>query len=105
MRSAEIFGYNRRAGAGEFVGLFNNTEREVEFKHHFRRQYGEALREGGPPKVLFKFGTWHMYRGRSPGSAFTIGNHAHEVAIFGGKDAYGILVLPGRQSGLSSRSG
>jgi hypothetical protein len=95
VRSAEIFGYDRRAGQGEFVGLFNNTEREVEFKFHFRRQYGEAMKQGGPPKVLFKFGSWHMYRGRSPGTAFTIANHVHELAIFNGKDAYGILILPG----------
>jgi hypothetical protein len=46
--------------------------------------------------VLFKFGSWHMYRGRSPGAAFTIANHVHELAIFNGKDAYGILVLPGQ---------
>ena len=96
VRSAEIFGYDRRAGAGEFVGVFNNTERETEFKHHFRRQYGEALRASGPPKVLFKFGSWHMYRGRSPGNAFTIANHVHELAIFNGKDAYGMLILPGQ---------
>ena len=96
VRSAEIFGYDRRAGQGEFVGLFNNTEREVEFKAHFRRQYAEAIKQGAPPKVLFKFGSWHMYRGRSPGSAFTIANHVHELAVFNGKDAYGILVLPGQ---------
>lgn len=96
VRSAEIFGYDRRAGEGEFVGLFNNTEREVEFKRHFRRDYAEALKQGGPPKVLFKFGSWHMYRGRSPGTAFTIANHVHELAIFNGNSAYGILVLPGQ---------
>ena len=96
LRSAEIFGYDRRAGQGEFVGLFNNTEREAEFKFHFRRLYGEAMQQGGPPKVLFKFGSWHMYRGRSPGTAFTIANHVHELAIFNGRDAYGILVLPGQ---------
>ena len=98
VRSAEIFGYDRRAGTGELVGLFNNPEREVEFKFHFRRQYAEALKQGGEPKILFKFGSWHMYRGRSPGTAFTIANHAHEVAIFNGKDAYGIMVLPGQTS-------
>lgn len=98
VRSAEIFGYDRRAGEGEFVGLFNNTEREAEFKFHFRRRYDEAVKQGGAPKVLFKFGSWHMYRGRSPGSAFTIANHVHELAIFNGRDAYGILVLPGEMT-------
>ena len=45
--------------------------------------------------MLFKFGSWHMYHGRSPGGAFTIGNFAHELAISGGLDAYGVLLLPG----------
>ena len=31
VRSAEIFGYDRR-GSTEWVGLFNNTEREANFK-------------------------------------------------------------------------
>lgn len=94
VKSAEIFGYNRRAGEGEWVGLFNNTEREAQFKRNFSRLYRQASGDG-PPKVLFKFGSWHMYRGRSPGGAFTIGSFAHELAIYGGGDAYGLLVLPG----------
>lgn len=95
VKSAEIFGYDRRAGAGEWVGLYNNTVREAQFKQNFMIQYREALKAGPAPKALFKFGSWHMYHGRSPGGAFTIGNFAHEVAIFGGQDAYGLLVLPG----------
>ncbi len=94
VKSAEIFGYNRRAGEGEWVGLFNNTEREAQFKRNFALRYREALKDG-PAKVLFKFGSWHMYRGRSPGGAFTIASFAHELAIYGGGDAYGLLVLPG----------
>ena len=77
------------------MGLFNNTEREAQFKHNFiapvpRSAAGKAL----PPRSLFKFGSWHMYRGRSPGGAFTIGNFAHELAIFGGLDAYGLAGTP-----------
>jgi hypothetical protein len=94
VKSAEIFGYDRRANEGEWVGLFNNTEREAQFKRNFNRRYREASLDA-PPKVLFKFGSWHMYRGRSPGGAFTIGSFAHELAIYGGGDAYGLLVLPG----------
>ena len=95
VKSAEIFGYDRRAGAGEWVGLFNNTVREAQFKRNFMIQYRDAQKEGRAPKMMFKFGSWHMYHGRSPGGAFTIGNLAHELAISGGMDAYGVLLLPG----------
>jgi hypothetical protein len=95
VRSAEIFGYDRRAGAGEWVGLFNNTEREAEFKRNFVARYREASAGGAPPRVMFKFGAWHMYRGLSPSGAFPIANLAHELAIVEGRDAYGLLVLPG----------
>jgi hypothetical protein len=46
------------------------------------------------PRVMFKFGSWHGYRGRSPGGAFTIANFAHEFAIANGREAYGIVVVP-----------
>ncbi len=96
IRSAAIFGYDRRAGEGEWVGLLNNTEREAEFKRNFVRQYRAAIGNGRAlPKVMFKFGSGHMYRGRGPFAAFTIGNFAHEFAISNGMDAYGILVFPG----------
>lgn len=94
INSAEIYSYNRRAGAGERVGLYNNTEREALFKRHFMEAYRPAARGGAKPKVMFKFGGWHMYRGRSPGGAFTIGNFAHEFAIANGMEAYGLSVLP-----------
>ena len=33
---------------------------------------------------MFKFGAWHMYRGKSPGQAYTIAN---------GGEAYGLYVV------------
>lgn len=92
--SAEIYSYNRRANAGERVGLYNNTEREALFKRTFMEQYRAANRTGMQPKVMFKFGSWHVYRGRSPGGAYTIANFAHEFAIANGHEAYGIDVIP-----------
>lgn len=92
--SAEIYSYNRRAIAGERVGLYNNTEREALFKRTFMADYRRAAKGGALPRAMFKFGSWHMYRGRSPGSAFTIGNFAHEFAIANGMEAYGVDVVP-----------
>lgn len=92
--SAEIFGYYRRAEAGEWVGLYNNTAREEVLKAHFIERYRAAAKREGSPKAMFKFGGNHLYHGKNPTQAFPIGNLAHELAIFNGKEALGIYVLP-----------
>lgn len=92
-RSAEIFGYYRRAEAGEFVGLYNNTVREQVMKANFLERYRRAATREGLPKVLFKFGSNHLYHGKNPTQAFPLGNLAHELAIANGSQAYGVMVL------------
>lgn len=92
--TARIYSYNRRGMAGEYVGLYNNTEREALFKRTFVARYAAAAKPGDPLRAFFKMGDWHMYRGKSPGQAYTIGNFAHESAIWHGMDAYGICVMP-----------
>jgi len=94
IRSAEIFGYYRRAEAGEPVGLFNNTVREDWFKRLFMRCYRHMAGDGALPKAMFKFGSNHMFRGKNPTQAFPIGNFAHEFAIANGREAYGLLIVP-----------
>ena len=92
-KSAEIFGYYRRAEAGEFVGLYNNTVREEVLKENFLARYRPAAAQGRPPRAMFKFGANHLYHGKNPTQAFPIGNLAHELAIAQGSRAYGIYVL------------
>ena len=92
--SALIYSYNHRAMDGEYVGLYNNTEREALFKRGFVRHYRAEAKGNKPLKAMFKFGDWHMYHGKSPGQAYTIGNFAHEFAIWNGMEAYGIAVMP-----------
>ncbi len=92
--SSAVFGYYHRAEAGEYVGLLNNTEREVILKGNFLRRYHAAAKGGAQPKAMFKFGANHLYHGRNPTNAFPIGNLAHELAIVNGSDAYGLIVLP-----------
>lgn len=92
-KSAEVFGYYRRAEAGEFVGLYNNTEREAVLKRGFLQRYQAVARTGAPPKAMFKFGANHMYHGKNPSQAFPIGNLAHELAIANGSRAFGIYVI------------
>lgn len=88
-----IYGYNRRAGAGERVGLYNNTERETLFRENFLRHYRADAVGDRRPRAMFKMGGWHMYRGKSPGQAYTIANLAHELAYMNGMEAYGISVV------------
>lgn len=92
--SAEIFGYYRRASAGEYVGLYNNTVREATMKANFLEQYRHAAAGGALPKAMFKFGANHLYHGKNPTQAFPIGNLAHELAIANGAEAYGLYVIP-----------
>jgi hypothetical protein len=91
--SAEIFGYYRRASAGEYVGLYNNTVREATMKANFLEQYRRASAGGTLPKAMFKFGANHLYHGKNPTQAFPIGNLAHELAIANGAEAYGLYVI------------
>ena len=92
-KSAEIFGYYRRAEAGEFVGLYNNTVREEVLKENFLARYRPVAAQGPLPRAMFKFGANHLYHGKNPTQAFPIGNLAHEVAIAQGSRAYGVFVI------------
>ncbi len=92
-RSAEIFGYYRRAEAGEYVGLYNNTVRESLLKTNFLEQYRAAEKRSPHPKAMFKFGSNHLYHGKNPTQAFPIGNLAHELAIANGAEAYGLYLV------------
>lgn len=90
--SAEIYSFNRRAGEGEYVGLYNNTWREAYFREQFLAHYRPASRTR-PVKALFKMGGNHVYRGKSPVQAYTIGNFVHEFAIANGGKAVGLSVI------------
>lgn len=93
-KSAEFSGYYRRAEAGEYVGLYNNTVREEVLKRNFLERYHAAALQRKLPKTMFKFGSNHLYHGKNPTQAYPIGNLAHELAIFNGMEAYGLYVQP-----------
>ena len=94
LRSSEIFGYYRRAEAGEHVGLYNNTVRESWFKRLFMDCYRRMAKGERQPKAMFKFGSNHMFHGKNPTQAFPIGNFVHELAIANGSTAFGIMIVP-----------
>lgn len=94
LRSDEIYGYYHRAEAGEVVGLWNNWVREDWMKQLFIAAYRQAeARDGSPPRVLLKYGGWHIQRGRAPGGVFSLGGFVHELAIYNGSQALSLQLV------------
>lgn len=63
------------------AGYESNAQRAGLMKKHFMRYYQQALaQEGNPPRVLFKFGVYHIKKGRSYTNVYDIGNLAAELA-------------------------
>ena len=76
IQTHEIYGLNRAGRTYE-----SNRQRALLMKSWFERKYTEAKGAGsGAPKVLFKFGLYHMYRGFNPLNSLEIGNHVAELA-------------------------
>lgn len=79
-----------------------NLERETLMKNTFLARLREAQAGGAPmPKVLFKFGSNHMFRGLSPTHVPSLGNFVADFALAHGKSAFSLLVLcgPGTRAG------
>lgn len=71
-----------------------NGRRALLMKRHFMRYYREAeRRDGRPPRVMFRFGAFHAWRGLSPTRQFDIGNLASELAAGNGSESLHILVI------------
>ncbi len=71
-----------------------NARRALLMKRHFMRFYREAeQRDGRPPRVMFRFGAFHVWRGLSPVHQFDIGNLAAELAASTGGTSLHILII------------
>lgn len=80
-KSEEIFEYYRRAVKGEPTGWKNNSVRESNMKDLFMREYRFAQAQGDRlPRVLMKFGQYHLYRGLNPADTLSTGNFVTELA-------------------------
>jgi len=63
----------------------NNRQRIAYMKENLVRRLRVAKEEGGPPpKILFKFGSFHMGRGLSPANQYDLGTLAQELAVLRG---------------------
>lgn len=97
IQTHEIYKLNN-AGSG----YESNRQRALLMKALFEGEYREAERVGPePPKVLFKFGLYHMYRGFNPLNSLEIGNHIAELAEGHGTKSVHIMVIAARGSQLA----
>ncbi len=82
--------------ADQGEALFANIERETLMKRTFLERYNAALRaDHTPPRVMLKFGAYHMYRGASPTHVQALGGFVSELATQNGQNALAILPLCG----------
>lgn len=89
--SSQIYGYYYRADAGELTRYFNGYVREEQMKHLFMREYHAAQASGERnPKVLLKFGHWHLFRGVDPRHLQTFGDFVTEFAVANGSKAFSL---------------
>ena len=82
---------------GGFSVYAANLERENLMKRTFLQRY----RSAGTPKVLFKFGAYHMMRGLSGTHVPSLGNFVADLALAEGKSSFHMLILcgPGTMAG------
>jgi hypothetical protein len=71
----------------------SNRERALLMKQTFMQDYEQAAK-GSRPKVLMKFGDWHLYKGFNPLQNNDIGNFVTELADGQGTKALHIIILP-----------
>jgi len=78
----------------------NGYEREEYMKSRFLDEYRRAQRSGDAlPKVLMKFGHWHVFRGIGPSNLQTLGNFASEFATSNGMRSFHIAIFPNGDPG------
>ncbi len=88
-QSREIY---RKFMSGDGIG--SNRQRALLMKANFVRAYAAATTaEGKPPKVLFKLGGNHMYKGLNQLHNNDIGNYVLELADGQGSKSVNILIL------------
>ena len=62
-------------------------------KQRFMDEYRRAeTADRAPPKVILKFGHWHLYRGLGPSNLQTLGNFVSELARVSGGQSFHISV-------------
>jgi hypothetical protein len=87
INSSKIFGFYKNGSNNILPGYYeNNRYREEHLKDLCLAKYRRAAELESTPKVLMKFGNWHIFEGLSPTRIHTIGDFFSNVARFNGKE-------------------
>jgi hypothetical protein len=71
----------------------SNSQRARLMKQHFRRDFDGAASNSPRPRVLLKFGDWHLYKGINPLHERDLGNYIAEMADGQGASSLHICIL------------
>jgi hypothetical protein len=75
-------------------GFDSNQQRADLMKRHLMEYYERArTAEKAPPKAVFKFGAYHMKRGRSYINVYDVGNLVSELAAANGSRSFHVLAV------------
>lgn len=81
--------------------LSNDTRGKL-MQKHFMQYYRQAVAGGDLlPKVIFKFGAYHMYKGITPTNILDIGTFVHNLATMNQTRSFHVLVV-GKKGFLNS---
>lgn len=87
INSSQIFGFYKNGDNNVLPGYYeNNRFREEHLKDLCLAKYRASESAGVLPRVLMKFGSWHLYEGLSPTRIHTIGDFFSNVARFNGQE-------------------
>jgi hypothetical protein len=96
----------RPFSGGDGEAWFANVEREYLMKQSFLANYRAAERaDGAPPRVLLKFGGYHIYRGATPTMAQGLGGFVNEFAVQNGASSLSIYAACGPGSATAGFAG
>lgn len=74
-------------------GYINALVREEYMKTRFVEEYNNAYKKDKVlPKVILKFGHWHLFKGFSPNTILTTGNFVNDFAKSNGMDAFSLSI-------------
>jgi len=71
----------------------SNSQRARLLKQNFRRDFDAASSNSQRPRVLLKFGDWHLYKGINPLHQRDLGNYIAEMADGQGSSSLHICIL------------
>ena len=87
INSSRIFGFYKNGNENILPGYYeNNRFREEHLKDLCLAKYRASETDVALPRVLMKFGSWHLYEGLSPTRIHTIGDFFSNVARFNGQE-------------------